>query len=225
MEILASADFETLWGDFANAIGDDYDWTRHFDYTPSGETGPSAGANGSTYYAYMETSDDQGAYIAGDTVFLESIDINGNNRQLTFYYHMYGEDIGTLNVDVFNDGSWTNSVWSISGQQHASGTDAYTQAIVDLSSYNSTIRVRFRGVAIGGDRGDMSIDQVEIRGVGIGFDGDNDIDLADFAILSSAWLSDDTPTANWNISCDLDNSGDIGIGDLIIFSEYWLVGK
>jgi len=56
------------------------------------------------------------------------------------------------------------------------------------------------------------------------FDGQCDVDLVDFAIMSAAWLSDDTPTANWSQDCDLDNSGVIDIGDLETLGANWLAG-
>jgi len=56
------------------------------------------------------------------------------------------------------------------------------------------------------------------------FDGHCDVDLVDFAIMSAAWLSDDTPSANWNQDCDLDNSGVIDMGDLETLGANWLAG-
>jgi len=56
------------------------------------------------------------------------------------------------------------------------------------------------------------------------FDGQCDVDLVDFAIMSAAWLSDDTPSANWNQDCDLDNSGVIDIDDLETLGANWLAG-
>ena len=76
---------------------------------------------------------------------------------------MYGADIGTLNVDVY-DGTWHEGVWSISGQRQASSTDAYTKATVDLSSYTGTIKLRIRAVAAGGYRGDIAIDDITVSG-------------------------------------------------------------
>ena len=52
----------------------------------------------------------------------------------------------------------------------------------------------------------------------------NGVDMADFVVLSNAWLSDDTPSANWNENCDLDGSGAIDTGDLMKFAENWLEG-
>ena len=54
------------------------------------------------------------------------------------------------------------------------------------------------------------------------FTGRYGVYMDDFAIFSYAWLSDDTPTANWNGDCDLDASGVIDTGDLKIFAEHWL---
>lgn len=57
------------------------------------------------------------------------------------------------------------------------------------------------------------------------FDGDGDIDNEDFAILSAAWLSDDSPKPNWNPVCDIANpTGQIGMEDLIAFIEFWMFG-
>ena len=77
---------------------------------------------------------------------------------------MYGSNMGTLNVDVFSAGSWTNAVWSRSGQEQTSNGAAYTEATVDLGAFSGTIKVRFRGVAAGGWRADMAYDDIEIIG-------------------------------------------------------------
>jgi hypothetical protein len=162
--VLESEDFEAGMGNWTNVTGDDTDeWYRDSGGTPSNSTGPSSGANGSTWYMFMETSSGY-AYSSGDTAILEGPDIGGTNRELTFYYHMYGGNMGTLNVDVY-DGSWNNGVWSISGQQHTSNGAAYTQAVVDLSAYSGTIRIRFRGVAAGSWQGDMAVDDIEVTGI------------------------------------------------------------
>ncbi len=162
LAIGTQGDFESGWGIWTNVTGVDTDeWFRDSGGTPSGSTGPASGAGGSTWYAYMETSDGY-AYTAGDTAILEGPNIGGSNRVLSFYYHMYGSTMGMLNVDVYSGGAWTNGVWSISGQQHTSSTAPYTEAVVDLSSFTGTIKVRFRGVAAGDFLGDMAIDNISI---------------------------------------------------------------
>jgi len=54
------------------------------------------------------------------------------------------------------------------------------------------------------------------------FTGRYGVYMDDFAILSNAWFSNDTPTTNWNEDCDLDDSGVIDMVDLKIFAEHWL---
>jgi len=54
------------------------------------------------------------------------------------------------------------------------------------------------------------------------FTGRYGVYMDDFAIFSNAWLSDDTPTTNWNEHCDLDSNGVIDPGDLKTFAEHWL---
>ena len=48
--------------------------------------------------------------------------------------------------------------------------------------------------------------------------------LEDVAILSAAWLSDDTPTANWNPTCDISSPADGVINelDLYVLAVQWL---
>lgn len=163
--ILNKTDFETDFGEWINVSGvDSNDWSIGSGKTPSGSTGPSSGANGSSRYAYLETSTSAGgADDPGDTAFLESPEFEfGYGRELSFYYHMYGDTMGSLNVDVYSGGSWSNAVWSISGEQQTDDTDPYTQAIVDLSSFSGPIKLRIRGVAAGGYRGDMAIDSIKV---------------------------------------------------------------
>ncbi|MCK5272752.1 MAG: hypothetical protein KAJ52_09240 [Sedimentisphaerales bacterium] len=54
------------------------------------------------------------------------------------------------------------------------------------------------------------------------FTGRYGVYMDDFAVLSNAWLSTDTPTTNWNEHCDLNANGVIDPGDLTIFAENWL---
>jgi hypothetical protein len=98
-------------------MGDVLDWTINSGGTPSVETGPSSGANGSQFYAYVETS---GSGF-GDSAIYNSpqIDISAlTYPQLSFNYHMYGSAIGELRAEVSEDGGATwASVWSKTGNQ------------------------------------------------------------------------------------------------------------
>jgi glucuronoarabinoxylan endo-1,4-beta-xylanase len=205
---LCSADFETGFGDWINISGEDsHDWTRHTGGTPSPGTGPLSGAEGSSWYIYLETSAASGI---GNMAILESPVLHGFARKLTFDYHMYGSTIGTLHVDVF-DGTWHQSVWSLNGQQQADSSEAYRRASVDLKDYLGLIKVRLRAVAAGGFRGDAAIDNLTVTGATVYGDvyADNIVDLHDFLLFVENWLIED---------CTLDRNGDCFV-DLIEFSE------
>jgi hypothetical protein len=52
------------------------------------------------------------------------------------------------------------------------------------------------------------------------------VDFSDFAVFSLAWLSDDTPTGNWDPECDISEPADgiIDEFDLDVFIDNWLTG-
>ncbi|MBN1763636.1 MAG: carbohydrate binding domain-containing protein [Sedimentisphaerales bacterium] len=169
LSLLSSEDFEEDPCDWTNVTGDSHNWIRSSGKTPIGEsygnTGPDGGADNSNGYVFFETAlAYDGANELGDTAWLESPEIDGSNRVLTFYYHMYGNHIGSLHVDVY-DGTWNNDIWSISGQQHTSQSDPYTQAIVDLTDFTRPIQIRLRAVAAGGYLGNIAIDDIEVYGL------------------------------------------------------------
>ncbi|MCB0430854.1 MAG: T9SS type A sorting domain-containing protein [Flavobacteriales bacterium] len=152
-------DFETGVGDWIDATGDDMDWTRDNAGTPSTGTGPSTGANSSTWYMFTEASNPNNP---DKTAILEQVfDFSATTHpELKFYYHMYGTNIGTLNVDVNAD----QAVWSITGQQQTSETDPWVLATVDLEDYagESCVTVRFRGITGNGFASDIAIDEVNL---------------------------------------------------------------
>ena len=57
------------------------------------------------------------------------------------------------------------------------------------------------------------------------FEPDGDVDLADFAVLASAWRSSEGD-GNWNSVCDISDPPDevIDMLDLVVFTANWLVG-
>jgi len=167
---------------------------------------------------YLETSPG-GANTAGNTAILQSPRIRGFKRVLRFYYHMYGSQIGTLNVDVY-DGTWHNAVWTLSGQQQTSNSDPYIQATVDLNGFVGPIQIRFRAVAAGGTFGDMAIDNIEVLGRILYGDmnGDNIVDISDLPEFAGCWLQED---------CDMDLNGDclITMVEFTEFADNWLDGS
>jgi len=219
---LTSADFESGFVEWVNVTGDTHYWTRNSGPTDTNCTGPSGGANGSNWYVYLETSA-EGANSLGDTACLEGPEIGGSNRILTFYYHMCGANIGTLNVDVNSGGSWDNGVWSISGQQHSSSDDPYTPAIVDLSGYTGTIKIRFRAVAAGGIYGDTAIDDIAVVEWLYGdLTHDNKVDVNDLSEFCEIWWLEND--CNVTIGLDLNNDCIINFYEFSFLARNWLEG-
>jgi subtilisin family serine protease len=58
------------------------------------------------------------------------------------------------------------------------------------------------------------------------FGGECGVDIIDFAVLSSAWLTEDGDV-RWNPDCDISIPADNSVNmlDIAVFVEYWLVGK
>ncbi|WP_143873857.1 DUF6531 domain-containing protein [Catenovulum sediminis] len=154
------ASFETALGTELFTSTGDFDWVRNSGGTSSGNTGPSSAKYGSNY-VYMETSSGAAHYV-GNKAILESGVIPSTDRsELEFYYHMYGADMGTLSVEVYHGNEW-KKVWSISGQQQTSSSEAWRQATINLGQYTGDIKVRFVGEAAGGYMGDMALDSIYI---------------------------------------------------------------
>ncbi len=169
--------FESGFGDWVNdASGDTNDWTLDSSGTPTGNTGPVVDHTKGTsagYYLYMETSSGA-AYTAGNTAILVGPSVLPGTQGLVvaFHYHMYGANIGTLYLEKRTEYEWV-PVWSLSGQQQTSGTEAFRVAQVVIPSNNGKpVKLRFRGVAAGGGLGDMAIDDVILCDVGSDTDGD-----------------------------------------------------
>jgi hypothetical protein len=164
-------DFESdlTWYDMG-----DFDWTVNNGSTFTANTGPSGAAQGENYL-YFETSDGF-AYDLGDEAVLESDVFAAQDAKISFQYHMYGSNIGTLAIEASGNGLNWETVWSASGQQQTSLTDAWTKQVVRLDDYSGNIKLRIRATAAGGYKGDIAIDNIKIHnGVEIlytSFDGE-----------------------------------------------------
>jgi PKD repeat protein len=132
--------------------------------TTTPNTGPAADNSGTGNFAYLEAS----AGSVGQQAYLESpfLDLTPlTTPELRFFYHLFGNAMGTLSVDVFSATSqtWTNGVYTRTGQVQTAGADPYLQAIVDLSAFaGDSIVLRFTGIK-GNERfGDMAIDDISV---------------------------------------------------------------
>ena len=132
---------EKLWGKkweleiFGNVNKVDSYFVSSNSGTPSGNTGPETGADGS-YYAFVETSNPNN----GDGQYGTATTDNFKNIQsIEFDYHMYGSGMGDLTIQGHNGSSWSD-VHVLSGQQQASQNDDWLHANISCSSFE---KIRF----------------------------------------------------------------------------------
>ncbi|WP_452226507.1 fibronectin type III domain-containing protein [Lacinutrix cladophorae] len=143
---------ENCW----SATGGSYYWEAAAGTdTSSGGTGPDPTITTGNYF-FTEAS--TGA--SGDVTDLVSplVDLSGLTAPaLTFNYHMYGGQIGTLDVLV----NGTTSVFTVSGEQQTSATTPWELATVDLAAYaGQSITITFSATSAGTFEGDIAIDNV-----------------------------------------------------------------
>ena len=154
-------DIENCWSATPLASSYNYAWYISSDgYTPSSGTGPSHANSGSTFF-YTEASNGYSGDVA--ELLTPIIDISTLTvPQLSFYYHMYGANMGALHVDVFNNGAWTNDLIVLDGQQQTSGISPWIEQTVVLNGFTGNVQIRFRGIKGNGYQSDMAIDDVKI---------------------------------------------------------------
>jgi hypothetical protein len=126
--------------------------------TPSGSTGPDVLHNGQ--FAYTEASGGDSldeSYLESPLVNLSSV----GNPYLSFYYHMFGNTMGNLCVEIFNGTTWQPLGTCLVGQQQTTANSPWLRKTISLSNYaNSTVKVRFKAIRGNGFASDMAIDDV-----------------------------------------------------------------
>ncbi|GGI58358.1 hypothetical protein GCM10011444_26670 [Winogradskyella haliclonae] len=165
-----SEGFESGLGAWTQDTGDNKDWLRNTGGTTSGGTGPSAASEGSWY---MFTEGSSPNFNSEFNLISNCIDLTGSHTSATFsfYYHMYGTNMGTLDVEVSTNGgtTWSSPILTLSGEQQTSNGEAWRQGTASLTPYiGQTIRIRFNGVTGGDFTSDMAIDDISITTVSSG---------------------------------------------------------
>jgi PKD repeat protein len=133
--------------------------------TSTPNTGPDNDhTTGLGKYVYTEASFTTGSRVAN--LQTPQILLSGlTTPELRFWYHMDGQAIGSLRVEV-QTGSVTSPyvvLDSIVGQQG----NSWNERVVSLSAYaNQTVRIRFRARALPGNQGqfaDIAIDDMSVQ--------------------------------------------------------------
>ena len=128
------------------------------------------------------------------------LDFTGReNAAMTFDYHMFGDFVGVLTVDVSVDNGASYSTltdYTLSASQHNAHTDPWKTQTVDLSLYDGqSIKLRFSATTSSngsnGWQGDISIDN--------------------FGITSDVASSTPPTAVCQNITVQLDNTGNATI--------------
>ncbi|XP_068733580.1 uncharacterized protein [Montipora capricornis] len=150
----ASCNFDTWYCRWDNGPGSpaSFKWTRQFGPTPSIHTGPSRDhTSGMGYYIFTEAS----GRLNGDVARLISpkIQSNGNATCMVFYYHLYGQSMGSLRVKVQD-----RVLWQISGNQ---GNSWYKAAVPLI--FDGIYTVTFESVIGASAFSDIAVDDVEFQ--------------------------------------------------------------
>ncbi len=82
-----------------------------------------------------------------------------NDNCLTFYYHMWGSSIGSLNILTFSNNALSLPIW----QRNKNYGDEWNLAEVPLTSNNANYQVAFEGIVGSSFYGDIAIDDVQIE--------------------------------------------------------------
>nr|XP_023829395.1 MAM domain-containing glycosylphosphatidylinositol anchor protein 2-like [Salvelinus alpinus] len=159
---------------FTQDKNDDFDWTRHSaatrdtKYTPN--TGPSDDRSGSKqgFYMYIETSRPrkEGEVARLVSPFFNVVPKNPYGIAnppaycFSFFFHMYGKHIGTLNAFLRQKGQTAaeGPAWSLSGNQG----DRWKQAKVSIHP-TASFQVVLEGIRGPGIEGDIAIDDVTLE--------------------------------------------------------------
>lgn len=156
------ADIQNCWSSIPNNTDTAYRWNvSSIGVTPSDDTGPTS-ANSGSHYFYTEASTpaQQGdvAELYSPMIDLSTLTV----PQLSFYYHMYGQTMGSLHIDIFNNGIWSNDEVVIAGQQQTSGNDNWLEQTLVLTDFTGEIQIRFRGVRGSDFSGDIALDDIQV---------------------------------------------------------------
>lgn len=176
---LVDCDVSGIW---KNARNDDMDWIVWSGSTGTPGTGPSDDVSGGGKYIYIETS---GCTSDMDAVLYSSciqLDKQGTDTcHLSFNYHMFGFTVGSLSLEVSDDGGFTwHQLWGKSGNQG----DGWLKTFIGLGDYEdgAILQFRFIGRKTSGLKGDIALDDIVIYGSQVAgdpvvvyyFDGDED---------------------------------------------------
>lgn len=141
---------------------DDFNWEVHSGPTTSPDTGPSNAYRGNNYiYAEASAHYNEKAFLVSPIFNLTGFD----SPKVTYHFHMSGDDMGELRMDMSTDGGLT---WSIS-QIHSGDQGPYWVNdflnIEGIMGNGQDVRFRFRAKIGNGYESDIALDYFKITEV------------------------------------------------------------
>ncbi|MCI5057175.1 MAG: T9SS type A sorting domain-containing protein [Flavobacteriales bacterium] len=153
-------DFDLNGGFLVDLTTDSLDWIVQSGPTTSVGTGPNGDhTTDSTNYAYIEASSPNSPLKSG---ILESpcIQISSlTNPYLEFWYHMWGQNMGTLTVEISNGLSWVKA-WEKTGDQG----NTWKKGKVYIPNFSSDQQIKYRFIGETGldYESDIAIDDIVV---------------------------------------------------------------
>ncbi len=178
---------------------DDIDWTADIGGTPSIGTGPSQDhTTGSStgVYLYTEASscNIKEAHLISPCFDLSNFVQPG----LEVWYHMYGDQMGSLHLDAYQDGQWFTDI----GASVTDNENKWKQATFPISQIdkNKPVVLRLRAITGSGYESDIAIDDISFTEV-----AGSDLSVSQLVRPFSGCLA----TAESDVEMELTNKGSV----------------
>ncbi|XP_063405765.1 MAM and LDL-receptor class A domain-containing protein 2-like [Mytilus trossulus] len=139
---------------FETEANHELNWDYQSLGTPSSNTGPDNAHTG-FQYVYIEAS---GPRQAGDkAVMSTNIQLSNVGYHMTFWYHMKGSSMGTLNIYAEGTTTAKSAIWTRSGSQ---GND-WVKGEVDITAMNG-LKLSIEGIRGSDWSSDIAIDDISL---------------------------------------------------------------
>ncbi|XP_056375212.1 MAM and LDL-receptor class A domain-containing protein 1 isoform X3 [Hyla sarda] len=155
---LGRCDFEFDLCDWKQSQTDNFDWSVRAGSTPTVGTGPVTDhtlQNPSGFYIFIEGSfphfPGQGAKLSGPVISKWS-----RNCTIIFYFHMYGEGIGSLTISQVTIGGQENLLLNLTGDQG----NFWQRREIPLHDLGHNFFITFEGKVGKDQRGDIALDDI-----------------------------------------------------------------
>ncbi|XP_046857370.1 MAM and LDL-receptor class A domain-containing protein 1-like isoform X2 [Xenia sp. Carnegie-2017] len=136
-------------------LEDDFNWSINSGSVPTSDTGPSHDITGSTSGKYLYT--EASPQLIGDKAWLVGNNLTSSFTCFSFVYHMYGAEMGTLNIYLEYKVK-KSLLWSLSGNQGNQWW--YGQVTANFTSFPS--RLIIEGVRGSSFTSDIAIDNLAL---------------------------------------------------------------